>query len=119
MRFLLIMHMNPVIWESLSEDQQNEVFQGHGDFMKLVSESGEMVETKAVADPSRTKTVRVRDGVAQAVDGPVVEADSFVCGYYLVDVADEARAVELAALIPDARYTAIEVRPVIHEAGAA
>jgi hypothetical protein len=119
MRFLLIMHMNPGIWESLSEDQHNEVFQGHGDFMKLVSESGEMVETKAFADPSRTKTVRVRDGVTQAVDGPFVGGDSFVCGYYLVDVADEARAVELAGLIPDAKYTAVEVRPIIHEAGPA
>jgi hypothetical protein len=119
MRFQLIMHMNPAIWNSLTQDQHNEVFQGHGDFMKLVSESGEMVETRALADPGSTKTVRVRDGVAHTTAGPFTESDAFVCGCYLVDVADEARAVELAALIPDAKYTGIEVRPVIHEAGPA
>jgi hypothetical protein len=119
MKFLLIMHMNPTLWEGLTEDQQNEVFQGHGDFHKLISESGEMIETKALADPGRTRTVRVRDGVASTEEGPFVESEAFLCGYYVVDVADEARAVELAAQIPDAKYTAIEVRPVVHEAGPA
>jgi hypothetical protein len=48
-----------------------------------------------------------------------VASEAFLCGYYVVDVADEARAVELAARIPDAKHTAIEVRPVVHEAGPA
>jgi len=118
MKFLLMMHMSPAVWESLTEDQRNEVFEGHGDFMKLASESGEMVETKAIAEAGVTKTVRVREGKVEATTGPLVESETFLCGYYLVDVADEERAIELAALIPDAKHTAIEVRPVVHEAKA-
>ncbi|MFG6198424.1 YciI family protein [Nonomuraea sp. JJY05] len=118
MKYLLIMHMNPVLWQSLTEDEHNDVFQGHECFQKLISESGEMVETKALAAPDSTRTVRVRDGATRTDAGPFAESEAFLCGYYVVDVAGEERAVELAALIPDARHTAIEVRPVIHEAGA-
>ncbi|MGW4061638.1 YciI family protein [Amycolatopsis sp. NPDC004747] len=115
MRYLLTLHMNPTIWDTLTDEQKNGVFEGHGDFIKLVTESGEMVETKALAEAAETKTVQVKDGVTQTTTGGYVEADSFLCGYYVVDVKDEERAVELAAKIPDAQYTAVEVRKVVHE----
>ena len=117
MKYLLMMYMNPETWESLSEDDRNAVFQGHDDFLKVIVESGEMVGTKALADPSESTTVRVRGGVPATTDGPYIEAKEFLCGYYVVDVASRERATELAALIPDARHTAVEVREVVHEAG--
>ena len=116
MRYLLTLHMNPTLWATLTDDQKNEVYEGHGTFTKLITGSGEMVETKALVDPAGTKTVRVEKGTPNVKSGTFVEADSFLCGYYVVDVESEERAVELAAEIPDARYTAVEVRRVIHEA---
>jgi hypothetical protein len=115
MRYLLTLHMNPALWSTLGDDQKNAVYEGHGAFIQLITESGEMVETKALAEPGETKTVQVKDGVAHTKTGGFVESDAFLCGYYVVDVASEARAVELAAKIPDAQYTAVEVRPVVHE----
>ncbi|MGW3966342.1 YciI family protein [Amycolatopsis sp. NPDC005003] len=115
MRYLLTLHMNPTLWGTLTDDQKNGVFEGHGDFIKLVTESGEMVETKALAEAAETKTIQVKNGVVQTKEGGFVEAESFLCGYYVVDVESEARAVELAAKIPDAQYTAVEVRKVVHE----
>ena len=50
-------------------------------------------------------------------DGPYVEAKEFLAGYYVVDCDSVERANELAALIPDTRYTAIEVRPVMDAGG--
>ncbi|MGV9362007.1 YciI family protein [Amycolatopsis sp. NPDC003731] len=115
MRYLLTLHMNPTLWGTLTDDQKNAVYEGHGDFIKLVTETGEMVETKALAEPATTKTVQVKDGVAQTKTGGYVESEAFLCGYYVVDVESEDRAVELAEKIPDARYTAVEVRQVVHE----
>jgi hypothetical protein len=116
MRYLLTLHMKPALWATLTDDQKNAVFEGHGEFIKLVTETGEMVETKALAEPAATRTVQVKEGVAHVKDGAFVEADAFLCGYYVVDVESEQRAVELAAKIPDAQYTAVEVRQVVHEA---
>jgi hypothetical protein len=115
MRDLLTLHMHPALWETLTDDQKNGVYEGHGDFIKHVTETGEMVETKALAEPGDTKTVRVENGVARTTNGGFVESEAFLCGYYVVDVESEARAVELAAMIPDAQYTAVEVRKVVHE----
>lgn len=115
MKFLLTLHMNPTLWAGLTDDQKNAVYEGHGAFSKLITDSGEMVETKALAEPAETRTVRVENGRPRAETGPFVEADAFLCGYYVVDVESEDRAVELAAQIPDAQYTAVEVRKVVHE----
>jgi len=114
-RYLLTLHMNPTLWATLTDEQKNGVYEGHGAFIQLVTESGEMVETKALAEPGQTRTVQVKDGVAHTKTGGFVESDAFLCGYYVVDVESEARAVELAAKIPDAQYTAVEVRQVVHE----
>jgi hypothetical protein len=119
MKYLLIMHMNPPVWESLSEDERNEVMAGHGEFIKTIQESGEMIHTQALADPSNTAVVRVRGGVPVVTDGPYLESKEFLGGYYLVECESKERAIELAAMIPDARVDGlgIEVRPVMFSAG--
>ncbi|MFB6784838.1 YciI family protein [Streptomyces sp. NPDC056352] len=119
MKFLLIMHINPAIMEELTEAERQEIMEGHGEFMKTLRESGEMISTEALADPSQSSVVRVRDGVPVVTDGPYLEAKEFLGGYYLVDVASRDRAQELAAMIPDARFNGlgIEVRQVIFSGG--
>ncbi|GAB3479082.1 YciI family protein [Amycolatopsis cihanbeyliensis] len=119
MKYLLIMHGNPRVWEALTEEERDEVMNGHGEFIKTIQESGEMVSTQALADPSNSAVVRVRDGVPAVTDGPYLEAKEHFAGYYLVDCESRERALELAALIPDARVDGlgIEVRPVMFSAG--
>lgn len=119
MKFLLLMHMNPTVWESLTEDERNEVMNGHGAFMETVRNSGEMVLTQALADPSQSAVVRVRDGERLVTDGPYLEAKEYLGGYYLVDVENKERALELAAMIPDAKVPGlgIEVRRIMVDNG--
>jgi hypothetical protein len=119
MKYLLIMHVNPVVWESLAEDERQAVMDGHGGFMKTIQESGEMISTQALADPSTTAVVRVRSGVPVVTDGPYLEAKEFLGGFYLVECESKERAIELAAMIPDASVDGlgIEVRAVMFSAG--
>lgn len=117
MKYLLMIIFNPTTWESLSEDEKQDVFRGHGDFIKLIKETGEMIGTEALSDPAQSATVRVRDGVPVVTDGPYVEAKEYLAGYYIVDCESKARAIELAAMIPDARFSAMEVRPLMSQDG--
>ncbi|GAB2986090.1 YciI family protein [Amycolatopsis acidiphila] len=119
MKYLLIMHMNPRIWESLTEAERQSVMEGHGKFIETIRESGELVSTEALGDPSASAVVRVRDGAPVVTDGPYLETKEYLGGYYLVDVENKERAYELAALIPDASVDGlgIEVRPVMFSAG--
>lgn len=119
MKFLLIMNMNVGAWDSLTEEEQNEIQQGHGALLETMAKSGEMILTQALADPSQSATVRVRDGQPAVTDGPFVEAKEHFGGFYLVDVESRERALELAKLVPDTRFEGfgVEVRQVMFENG--
>nr|WP_255429905.1 YciI family protein [Streptomonospora sp. PA3] len=112
---MILMHVDPAALEQLSEEQQRQIQEGHGAFMAAAKESGEFVATQALADPSRSKVVRSSGSGPEVTDGPFAESKEFMGGFYLVDVEDEARALELAKQIPDAAIPglALEVRPVM------
>ena len=117
MKYLLTINMNPSTWDALSEDDRNAVYSGHERFLEETAKSGEFICTKAVAEPAASATVRARGGAVEVADGLQAETAAFLCGYYLVDCADRERAIELAALVPEAAHTAVEVRAIVHEHG--
>jgi hypothetical protein len=119
MEFLLIMHMNPTVWNALTEDERSEIEKGHGAFIDGITASGELITTQALADPSQTAVVRVRGGQPAITDGPYLEAKEHLGGFYLIDCESKQRAIELATLIPDAKVDgmAVEVRQVMFSAG--
>jgi hypothetical protein len=62
--------------------------------------SGEFVEARGLVDGSQAKTVSLAaDGTVVTTDGPYAEAKESIVGYWVVDVADEARAVEICGRI--------------------
>ena len=89
-----------------------------GRFVEYLKSTGELVLTQALAEPAESAVVRVRDGRPVVTDGPYVEAKEFLAGYYVVDVESRERALELAAMVPDAAVNAMEVRPIVFSAGA-
>ncbi|MCK9921860.1 YciI family protein [Frankia sp. AgPm24] len=114
-KYLIIMQVDPAVLEQLTDDQQAQIRKGHGAFIAAVKERGEFVATQALADPGQSKVVRSSGGQPEVTDGPFVESKEFMGGFYLLDVEDEARAVELALQIPDAHIPglALELRPVM------
>ena len=117
MKYILLIYNNPATYEGWSEEQRNELFGEVDTIMKELNERGELVGGQGLADPSTTKTVRVRDGAPAVTDGPFAEAKEQLGGYLIVDVETEERAVEIAARWPDARHFAMEVRQIQHTAG--
>jgi hypothetical protein len=117
-KYMLLIYNNPATYEALPQDERDALFAQVDKVMAELNESGELLADAALADASNGKTVRVRDGVPVATDGPFVEAKEQFAGYLLVDCETEDRAVEIAASWPDAKYFAMEVRPIMHQSGA-
>lgn len=115
MKYLIMMHVEPAVMENLTAEQQQEIQEGHATFVSSTKETGEFIGTHALADPSRAKVVHGRANQPEVTDGPFVEAKEFMGGFYLLDVEDEARALELAKQIPDATIPglALEIRQVM------
>ncbi len=62
--------------------------------------------------PYREATcVRVRGGEVVTADGPFAETKEVIAGYDIIDCADLAEAVEIAARHPVSAFGVIEIRP--------
>ncbi|MFE6051387.1 YciI family protein [Kitasatospora sp. NPDC056446] len=119
MKFLISLHINPAVLDALTDEEKAALGAGHGRFIEEAKESGELILTQALVDPSQAAVVTVRNGQPVVTDGPFLEAKEFLGGFYLVDCEDRARAVELAARIPDAGIEGlgVEVRQVMFSDG--
>lgn len=116
MKYMLLIYSNPATRETLSKEM-DQVAAEVGALMEELTASGEWVGGEALADETNAKSVRVRDGVPTVTDGPFVEAKEFLGGYCIFDCDSLERATEIAARWPDARYNAVELRPLMNPAG--
>jgi hypothetical protein len=119
MQFLISLHISPAVMDALTDEEKTAIGAGHGAFIEALRQSGELLTTQALADPSQAAVVSVRNGQPVVTDGPFLEAKEFLGGFYLIDCEDRDRAIELAARIPDAAIEGlgVEVRQVMFAAG--
>ena len=109
MKYMLLIYTDPTAWDpAQAENLHNEYMT----FTQEILESGEMVAGDPLEGLETATSVRVRNGKRSTTDGPFAETKEVLGGYYIVDVKDLDRAVELAGKIPDSRTGVIEVRPV-------
>jgi hypothetical protein len=111
-----LIHSNPHFperWEKLSAAQREEFGRRHYALTDELADSGELVISAALADPSLAKRVTAGDGDAMTSDGPFAEVKEHLAGFYLIDCDTEDRAVAIAARVPDAVWGLVEVRPVL------
>jgi hypothetical protein len=116
-KYMLLIYQNPASWQEVSQDEKDAVMAEAGDIWQELIKSGECIGGEALADVSATRTIRVRDGVPVVTDGPYVESKEQLAGYVLLECDSPQRAVEIAVRWPDARYWAVELRPLMQDAG--
>jgi hypothetical protein len=119
MKFLIGLHINPTVLDALTDEEKTALGAGHGAFIEALKESGELIITQALADPSQAAVVSVRNGQPAVTDGPFLESKEYLGGFYLIDCESKERAIELAAQIPDAAIAGlgVEVRQVMFSDG--
>jgi hypothetical protein len=119
MQFVISMIINPAVLDALTDEEKAAIGEGHGRLIQALKDSGELVTTQALVDPSQAAVVTVRGGQPVVTDGPYVEAKEYLGGFYLIDCENKDRAVELAAQVPDAGIPGfgVEVRQVMFADG--
>lgn len=97
MKYLVLVYGNEKIWGDPSVDFAAMV-SGVDAFNAALRESGEMVSVEGLVAAPRA--VRSSGGVPVVTDGPYLEAKEHVGSYFVLDVPDEARAMEIALDYP-------------------
>jgi hypothetical protein len=114
-KYLIMVHSNPTSlahWETLSDEQKQEFGRAHFALTDALLDSGHLVTSAGLTPVETAKQVSVRDGAVVATDGPLAEVKEHLAGFYLVECADMEEAIGIAARVPDARFTHVQVRPV-------
>ena len=110
MLYMFLLHWN----EQNPAVSQEEAIRRHFAFAAEARARGAYVFSEALGGTAAATTVRVRDGKTMITDGPFAEAKEVMGGFYILDCKDLDEALECAAKIPDAEYSGVEVRPVMH-----
>jgi hypothetical protein len=74
--------------------------------------AGEFVVAEGLADATQAKTVTFQEGLPVVTDGPFSESKESLAGFWIIDVENEARALEFAMKIVAFTHGPIEVRQV-------
>ncbi|WP_423182241.1 YciI family protein [Arthrobacter sp. NyZ413] len=108
MKHLLLIPNNFDTWNALPQDEVDAIMQAHATLQAELRANGEFVEAHELGEEATYVTTN--GGERTVTDGPFMETKEIAAGFYIVDCADTARAVEIAGKLGEARLWPIEVR---------
>jgi hypothetical protein len=113
MRYMILIHSDEVADRAWAGGELAELDRVHRTVIGELKASGEFVDTNEL-DVEDAVVIGRHNGAPVVTHGPFSEGTEWVGGYYVVDVADRERAVEIAGRLLEGTYSPIEIRRVVH-----
>ncbi len=117
MKYLLLAHHNEAAFEQINEATRRQLLDESIAMAHALHAKKQYLSASPLQPVATATIVRVRDNKPIVTDGPFIETHEQVAGYYLIEAADKAEAIEIAKRVPGARIGSVEVRPVVEIAG--
>lgn len=111
MKYMILIYADENGWAQMSPDEQTQAYGAYMAYSEALVAAGKMVSGDELKPVATAKTIAVRDGKASVKDGPFADTKEQLGGYYLIDVATEAEAIQWAQKCPGAQHGAVELRP--------
>ncbi|WP_026425495.1 YciI family protein [Actinokineospora inagensis] len=116
MKYLMLVYGNEEKWASIPADELSAGIAKQDAFNTRYRETGELLGAYGLADADTAKLIRTVAGATVVTDGPYLETKEYIASLYLLDVADDERAREIAADMPFTEESPVELWPIQHEA---
>jgi hypothetical protein len=110
MAYMLLILEDPAQRATRNREEGEAVFQRMLDFAGELKKQDKLLAVESLASQQTAARVQVRAGKPQVLDGPFAEAKEMVGGFFLVNCATRAEALELARRCPAAEWATVEVR---------
>lgn len=112
--YLILIYGDEQRWDAMSSDEEQQIHDGHRAFRQL---AGSAVHAAGELEPS-TAAVTLRrgpNGALAVTDGPFLETKEVVGGFYLVETASRAEAVDCASKLAEAvqDHSGVEIIPLV------
>jgi len=108
MKYMLLIYGNDETWDALHAEGIEQSLGRHRKLAEELKANGEFVDGIGLTT-ANARVVKIVEGVPAVTDGPFTEAKEVLAGYYVVECSLE-RATEIAARLPEARFSPIEIR---------
>ena len=112
MKYMLMICRDEPTWEKLSGGERQKIYRDMVELSQELTARGQYLGGHPLHPSSSATSVRVRDGKRIVTDGPFAETREQLGGYMIIDVKDLDEALAIAARVPLARTSTVEVRPV-------
>jgi hypothetical protein len=112
MKYMLMICRDEGAWEKMSLPERQKIYWDTVKLSEELTARGQYLGGFPLYPSSSATSVRVRDGKRLVTDGPFAETREQLGGYMLIDVKDLDEALAVAARVPLARTSTVEVRPV-------
>lgn len=112
MQFLLLIYNDDTLLEALPEgefDRRMNACFVHADELQA---DGKLLGSQQLESSRKARSVRVRDGKPQVLDGPFAETKEVLCGYNIIEADSMEEAVRIASEFPWVQTGCVEVRPI-------
>lgn len=113
LRYVLLTYNAPdgaETWEAMTERERRAEEDEYVRLVEAMRESNVYIAANELEPFATARTVRVRNGTRSVRDGPAVQGEEFLTGYFLIEVESVETAIEWAAKIPNARNGSVEIR---------
>jgi hypothetical protein len=112
MQFLLLVYNDDELLDALPEGEFDSRMKGCFAKADDMQREGRLLQSQQLESARKARSVRIRDGRTQVLDGPFAETKEVLAGFNLIEADSLDEAVRIAAGFPWARTGCIEVRPV-------
>src|SRR5438093_13583729 len=108
MKFILMIHGH----EGRPAEEDRKLVERHMRYGAELTAAGKMLGGQRLRPAAEAVCVTNHHGKHSVVDGPFAETKEVLGGFYLIECASKAEAIEWAAKCPGADYGTVEVRPI-------
>ncbi len=112
MKYMLLICRDEPTWDKLGVTERQRIYAETYELSEELRSRGQYLGGLPLQPSSSATSVRVRDGKQIVTDGPFAETREQLGGYIVIDVKDLDEAIAIAARIPLAHTSTVEVRPV-------
>jgi hypothetical protein len=111
-KYMLLICRDEQTWNRLTVPERQQIYAETLALSEELTARGQYLGGFPLHPSPSATSVRVRDGKPLVTDGPFAETREQIGGYMLIDVKNLDEAIAIAARVPLARTSTVEVRPV-------
>lgn len=104
-KFLFLLQDNPASFANFSPQQIQNVVMEYKQWAHRMAAAGKLLAGEKLADDGG-KVISKRGNAVSVMDGPFAEAKEVLGGFFMIEAADYAEAVEIARSCPHVQYGA-------------